>query len=110
MMQMRIEISEVLRAINEDSLKDSIRIGEDELAQLQTIVNKHPEVWPMGLINTFKLLQRKLRWESIDRQMIPAALLDFFDDKFRRDLDPMALARSIGQDLCTSCADCECRC
>ena len=109
-MQMRVQILDVLHAINEDSLEDGIRIGEEELAQLETILNIHPEIWPMGLIDTFKLLQQKLRWESIDRQMIPESLLDFFDEKFRRDLDPMALAKSIGQDLCTSCAECECRC
>jgi hypothetical protein len=107
---MRVEILNVLHAINEDSLADSIRIGEGELAQLETILNINPEIWPIGLIDTFKLLQRKLRWEPIDRRKIPEPLLGFFDEKFRRDLDPMALAKSIGQDLCTSCADCECRC
>jgi hypothetical protein len=109
-MQMRAEISDLVRAINEDSMGIRLQLRDQEFTQLETILGGHPEVWPMGLIDTFKLLQRKLRWESIDKQTIPESLLDFFDEKFRRDLDPMALARNIGQDICSSCGDCECRC
>ena len=83
---------------------------DEEFAQLETILSGHPEVWPVGLADTFDLLRRKLRFESIDRQVIPLSLVAFFDEKFCRDLDPMALARQIGQDICSSCSDCGCRC
>ena len=109
-MQTRTELSDLVRAINEDFSGTALRMQEQEFAQLEIILGRHPELWPIGLLDTFKLLQRKLRWEPIDRQRIPDSLLDFFDQKFRRDLDPMALAWNLGQDICTSCGDCECRC
>jgi len=108
--QLRDEISDLVRAINEDSPGTVIRMRESEFAYLESILRGHPELWPMGLIDTLKLLRRKLRWETVDKSIIPDSLLDFFDEKFRRDLDPMALARNIGQDICTSCGECECRC
>jgi len=109
-MQTRAEILELASAVGGEAFGNAICLQEKELVQLETILGGHPEVWPIGMADTFKLLQRKLRWESVDRQIIPEPLLDFFDEKFRRDLDPMALARSIGQDLCSSCSECECRC
>lgn len=109
-MQTRTEINDLVHAINEATSGTSIRLQESELAQLEVLLREHPEVWPVGLADTFNLLRRKLRWETIDRQVIPEALLDFFDEKYRRDLDPMALALHIGQDICGSCADCGCRC
>lgn len=109
-MQIRTEIKDLVHAINEASPGTSIRLQEDELARLEGLLHEHPECWPVGLADTFALLKRKLRWETIDRKAIPEALRDFFDEQFRRDLDPMALARNIGQDICGSCADCGCRC
>jgi hypothetical protein len=109
-MQMRAEISDLVSAINQDSLGSSIRMRDQELAQLEAILGEHPEIWPMGLIDALKWLQRKLRWESIDNPALPAPLWDFFDQKFRRDLDPMAFAMNIGRDLGASCGECECRC
>jgi hypothetical protein len=109
-MQTRAEITDLVNAINEESPGNSIRLREDEFAQLETVLRGHPEVWPIGLVDTFTLLQQKLRWKSIDRQIIPDSLLGFFDEKFRRDLDPMSLARNIGQDICRACSDGGCRC
>lgn len=109
-MQTRTEIKDLVHAINEASPGTSIRLQENELALLEGLLREHPEFWPVGLADTFALLKRKLRWETIDRQAIPEALRDFFDEQYRRDLDPMALARNIGQDICGSCADCGCRC
>jgi len=109
-MQTRTEINDLVRAINEASSGTSIRLRENELVLLEGFLREHPELWPVGLADTFALLKRKLRWETIDRQAIPQVLLDFFDEQYRRDLDPMALARNIGQDICGSCADCGCRC
>ena len=109
-MQMRAEISDLVRAVNEDSLGKGIQLREPELAQLETLLGAHPELWPIGLMDALKWLQRKLRWESVDGRDIPESLADFVDEKFRRDLDPLAFARNIGRDICSSCADCECRC
>lgn len=109
-MQTRMEIAELVGALNANAHGQSLHLRDEELDQLEIILSGNPEVWPIGLVDTFALLQRKLRWESIDRQEIPGPLLDFFDGKFQRDLDPMALARHIGQDLCGSCSDCGCRC
>jgi len=109
-MQTRAEITDIVRAINAESPGASVRLQDEDLAQLESILQAHPELWPMGLVDTFKLLQGKLRLESIERKAIPEALVDFFDQKFRRDVDPMALARQMGQDLCSSCEDCGCRC
>ena len=109
-MQNRAEIVDLVRAVNEEPLGKSICMQDEEITQLETILNEHPEVWPVGLADTFDLLRRKLCFESIDRQIIPGPLVAFFDEKFRRDLDPMALARRIGQDICSSCSDCGCRC
>ncbi len=109
-MQTRMEIAALVGALNEEAPGRSLRLQDEELDQLEAILQENPEVWPVGLADTFTLLQRKLRMESIDRQLIPAPLLDFFDGKFQRDLDPMALARHIGQDICASCSDCGCRC
>jgi hypothetical protein len=109
-MQTRMEIEALVGALNEAARGQDLRLGEDELDQLEAILQGNPEVWPVGLADTFGLLRRKLRMESIDRQLIPEPLLGFFDDKFQRDLDPMALARHIGQDLCAVCSDCGCRC
>jgi hypothetical protein len=109
-MQTREEIEALVKAVNEDTFSPSLRLREEELGQLESALARNPELWPIGLVDTFTLLQRKLCWESIDRQRIPEPLLGFFDEKFQRDLDPMALARHIGQDICTSCADCGCRC
>lgn len=107
-METRGEITALVEALNEAS--GYLRLREEELDQLEALLEENPEVWPTGLVETFTLLQRKLRWESIDRRQIPGPLLDFFDAKFQRDLDPMALARQLGQDLCASCSDCGCRC
>jgi hypothetical protein len=109
-MQTRMEIAALVGALNEEARGQDLRLGEEELDQLEAILQGNPEVWPVGLAETFTLLRRKLRWESIDRQMIPAPLVDFFDGKFQRDLDPMAMARHIGQDICAACSDCGCRC
>jgi hypothetical protein len=109
-MQMRAELGELAEAVNQDLPGSRLRLREDELDELEALLQTQPQLWPVGLADTFRLLQRKLRMEPIDRQAIPPALLDFFDRKFRRDLDPMALARHIGEDICTACADCTCRC
>lgn len=109
-MRMRAEIMELVRALDGEFPAAALALRDEELAELEAILRGHPEVWPVGLVDTFRQLRRKLRWESIDRTTIPAPLVDFFDAKFRRDLDPMALARHIGQDLCASCQDCTCRC
>lgn len=109
-MQTRLEIVALVDALNEEVPDPGLRLREEELDQLEAILRGNPEVWPVGLLDTLALLRRKLRWESIDRQLIPGALLAFFDGKFQRDLNPMALARHIGQDLCASCSDCGCRC
>ena len=107
---MREEIAALVGALREEPLGRGLSLREAEYAELEALLGEHPEIWPNGLVDTLRLLQRKLRWESIDRQGIPGPLLGFFDAKFRRDLDPMALARNIGQDLCASCSECECRC
>jgi len=106
----REEITALVGAINEEALGARIRLVEAEYLALEAILEEYPEVWPAGLADTFKLLQQKLRWETIDRDAIPASLLDFFDEKYRRDLDPMALARQIGRDISAGCAECECKC
>lgn len=109
-MHMRTEIADLVCALNEGTPDRDLPLREEELDQLEAILRESPEVWPVGLVDTFTLLRRKLRWESIDRQQIPGPLLDFFDGKYQRDLDPMALARHIGQDICSACSDCGCRC
>jgi hypothetical protein len=109
-MEMRTEIEALVQGLNQDLPRSRLRLREEELARLEALLLADPNLWPVGLADTFRLLQRKLRMEPVDRQAIPPALLDFFDRKFRRDLDPMALARHIGEDICTSCADCTCRC
>ncbi len=109
-MHTRDEIRDLVNAINEESSSQTIRLRDEEFAQLETVLRGHPEVWPVGIVDTFALLQQKLHWESIDRQMIPESLLDFFDEKFRRDLNPMAMAQHIGHDICAACSDCGCRC
>lgn len=106
----REEITNLVLAINEAPRSVSIRLRDEEYTQLESILCAHPEVWPIGVADTFKMLQQKLQWETIDRQAIPESLIDFFDDKFMRDLDPMALARQIGGEICTACEECSCRC
>lgn len=106
----REEITTLVEALNGATLEAGMQLREEEYLQLETVVRVHPEVWPVGLADTFQLLQRKLRWQTIDRGMIPEPLLQFFDEKFRRDLDPMALARNLGHDLGAACEECSCRC
>ena len=106
----REEITNLVLAINEEVHGGSIYLREEEYTQLEAILCAHPEVWPVGLVDTFKMLQRKLQWETIDRQAIPESLIDFFDEKFKRDLDPVSLAQHIGHDICSACEDCGCRC
>jgi len=109
-LQTREEIADIVSAINGEAVGATIRLRDEEYEILEGILHEHPEVWPAGLADTFKLLQQKLRWENIERQDIPESLLDFFDDKYMRDLDPMALARQIGCEISAGCAECECRC
>lgn len=105
-MQTRDEIASLVQAISTGPL----RLRDEEYAELETTLRLHPEIWPTGLADTFDQLQRKLRWENADRQRIPDSLLDFFDQKFKRDLDPVGLARQIAHEISGSCAECECRC
>jgi hypothetical protein len=106
----REEIANLVLAINAEAFGNSLRLQDEDFTQLKAILEAHPEVWPVGLADTFKLLQLKLHWQNIDRQAIPESLIDFFDEKFNRDLDPMALARQIGHEICTACEECSCRC
>jgi hypothetical protein len=106
----REEIANLVGAINEEALGASIHLQEEEYTKLEAILAAYPEVWPGGLADTLKLLRRKLRWETIDRQAIPESLVGFFHEKFKRDLDPMALAREIGHEICSACEECSCRC
>lgn len=110
-MQTREEIANLVLALNEASLgSPSLRLREEEYAQLEAILQIHPDIWPTGLADTFQLFMQKLRFEEVDRQAIPKPLIDFFDDKYQRDLDPMALARHIGHEIRSSCEECGCKC
>lgn len=109
-MQIRTEIAELVRTLNAEPRAEPLRLREEDYDSLEAILQRHPDLWPTALADTLLALRRKLRWETIDRGSLPEPLLPFFDDTFRRNLDPMALARTIGQDLCSSCAECECRC
>ena len=109
-MQLRADISALARALNEEVPGNLIQLSDEDLAQLEAVLARHPDVWPMGLVDAFKALQRKLRWENVDPGAVPACLTAFFQEKFRRDLDPMALARTIGREIRSSCSECECRC
>lgn len=109
-MEVREEIETLVGAINEAAFGTRIHLRDEEYTQLEAVIRAHPEVWPAGLADTFQLLQQKLRWETIDRQAIPVSLIDFFDEKFKRDLDPMAMARNIGHDIGVACEECSCRC
>lgn len=109
-MQTRNEIAEMVNALNAEGRVGPLRLREDDYDSLEAILQRYPELWPTALADTLLALCRKLCWETVDRGALPEPLLPFFDDTFRRNLDPMALARTIGQDLCSSCAECECRC
>ena len=109
-MGIREEITSLVDAMGGVGGDAGIRLRDEECAQLEGILLAHPEIWPVALADTFQLLQRRLRWEDIDRHAIPASLIDFFDDKVMRDMDPMALARAIGREIHSSCEDCSCRC
>jgi len=106
----REEIEALLTAVNEEASVITLRLRDEEYRELEQILKVHPEAWPIGLADTFKLLKQRLSWEPIDRSLIPSFLIDFFDIKFKQDLDPMAMARSIGRDIHGSCAECECKC
>lgn len=109
-MQTRAEIAELVRALDAESRVEPLPLREEDYDDLAAILQRHPDLWPTALADTLLALRRKLRWETIDRDSLPEPLLPFFDDTFRRNLDPMAFARTIGQDLRSSCAECECRC
>jgi len=109
-MQMQGEISDLVRAINEEAPGVRLHVSGAELSELETLLHVHPEIWPLGLVDMFRLLKRRLCWETIDRRAVPEPLVDFFDAKFSRDLDPMAMARAIGCELAAGCDACGCRC
>lgn len=109
-MSVREEIAGLVEALNERPSGARIRLTDGECTLLAAVIDAHPEVWPVGIADTLVLLQRKLRWEDIDRHAIPEPLLAFFDEKFRRDLDPMAMARAIGCEISAGCDACGCRC
>ncbi|HNX31768.1 MAG TPA: hypothetical protein PKM35_09185 [Holophaga sp.] len=109
-MGMQAEIVDLVRAINEEAPAAHIHLRDEELAELETLLRGHPKIWPVGLVDTFRLLKRRLCWETIDRRAVPEPLMDFFDAKFSRDLDPMAMARAIGCELAAGCDACGCRC
>lgn len=106
----REEITHLLSAINQEGCGSELRLKEEECEELEVILEAHPEFWPTVLADTLGLLRRKLRWESIDRQAIPEALIGFFDAKVMRDKDPMDLARQIGHEIRSACDGCTCRC
>lgn len=109
-MQARVEVMALVKAVNEGAAVQKLALGDEEYRQLERILGQHPEVWPTGVVDTLQALQRRLHWEDVAMDEIPVPLQVFFEDKFRRDLDPMAMARRIGQDICSSCSDCGCRC
>ena len=109
-MPMREEILALVRALNEDAPGTPIRLGEAECVELEGILGRHPEVWPLGLVDALQHLRRRLRWETGDAEAVPACLAGFIAATFRRELDPLALARTIGRDLGAACGECECRC
>lgn len=109
-MSVREEIAGLVEALNERPSGAWIRLTDEECTLLETVIGAHPEVWPVGIADSLVQLQRRLRWEDIDRRAVPEPLLDFFDEKFRRDLDPMAMARAIGCEIAAGCDACGCRC
>jgi len=109
-MQIQQEITHLVDAVNSEAKGGVIRLRNEDFSRLEAIVQAHPDIWPTGLVDALTLLDRKLRWGSVDRSAIPSPLLDFFDDTYKRDLDPIALARQIGQDIHAGCAECECKC
>lgn len=100
----------IVCAINEEAFGIDILIKDHEYDQLEEIVRAHPELWPVGLADTIRLLQKKLNMENIDRQFIPGPLINFFDEKFKLDVDPLLLAKQIGHEICNSCEGCGCKC
>lgn len=106
-MRARDEIRDLALAINRDG---RLALREEDLDRIEALLGRHPELWPNGVADTLVALQRRLNWEAFDRESVPGVLQAFFDETFRRDLDPMAMARDIGRDLCGSCSDCGCRC
>jgi hypothetical protein len=109
-MQTREEIIHLVDAINQEAKGDGLRLRDEDHTKLERLVQSHPEVWPSGLADTLTALRKRLQGHSIDREAIPSPLLDFFDRTYKRDLDPMALARQIGQEMHAACEDCGCKC
>ncbi|HWQ10786.1 MAG TPA: hypothetical protein VN436_16815 [Holophaga sp.] len=106
----RADIRDLAQAINRGGRYGRLALRDEDLDTLEDILGRHPELWPNGVADTLVALQRRLGWEAFERGSVPEVLLAFFDETFRRDLDPMAMARDIGRDLCDSCSDCGCRC
>lgn len=109
-MGLRTEIEALLNAINGEPAPIKLQMRDEEFVLLEGVLALHPEAWPIGLSDTLRLLRQKLNWEPVDLDLIPEFLKAFFEAKFKRDLDPMALARNIGGDIHGTCAECECKC
>jgi hypothetical protein len=104
------EIKDLLDGINQEGRGPALGLDPGECEQLEAVVRRHPDLWPAGLAGMFLALRRRLDCDPAGREEVPGPLLDFFDAKFRRDLDPMTLARRIGSDIHGACEDCTCRC
>ena len=108
-MTLRDEITTMVQALEWKDAAPVLRLRAEDVTRLEGILQSHPDLWPVGVADTLSLLRQKLRWEPVDRSAVPDPLVDLFDDLFRRDLDPLAMARQMGQEL-HACQDCGCRC